>query len=247
MLKILQQRTAHLLSERQLRMAPSFAAEMNVRLSPVYVGQLELNDVPCPESEAREKKQNCSVTPTGGWFRIAWGNESFYFIFGQIAWKRVKAPVCQNRDRGIQADTAFAFRDQKPKEHTQSRRAGFGCGPTVLSVGLHSKVAQIGRVKLPRLCSEAVKQPADMDAISAESTLAGASQLAHPFTEVQEQDRVLRICNIIMEADDTHILQVSEKKTSAMELISICVAKVRACVTVQVATKPLNRLFGQIG
>jgi hypothetical protein len=54
-------------------------------------------------------------------------------------------------------------------------------GPRWIVVGLHDKLPQLYRVKPPRLVSEAVKQPADVDAEVVESRLASASQLAHPF------------------------------------------------------------------
>jgi len=116
-------------------------------------------------------------------------------------------------------------------------------GPRWIVVGLHDKLPQLYLVKPPRLVSEAVKQPADVDAEVVESRLAvGASIQIR-----QKQGRVLNGGSDIVRANDTLMLQVSQEEMFAMESKSVSVAKVDAWALPQVATKPLNRLFSQIG
>jgi hypothetical protein len=175
MFEILHQHAAYLVGQRQSRMAPSLSTNVNPGVLPVEVAQSKLNDVACPKSQPREKKQDRTIAPAHRRRQITRSDEAFHIVRVQIPWEGGKTPMRQNRDCSIQADSAFAFRDQKPKKHPKSGRALLGRRPAGLLTGFQDKLSQVPRIKLLGLLSQATEQLANVDTVVVKGSLAGAS------------------------------------------------------------------------
>jgi hypothetical protein len=211
MFEIFRQRAPYLVSQRQASMTASLSMDVNPRVLPVDVAQSELNDVAGPKPKPCKKKQNRTITCADRRRQIARSDQPFHVVLAQIPWEGGQTPVRQNRDCGIQAGSAFAFRDQKPKEHPKSGRALLSRGPAALLTGFHNKLPQVPCTKLFGLLSEPTEQLANMDAVIVKRRLADASQLAHPIAEVSEQWRVLDDARDSGATDDARISKVRKE------------------------------------
>src|ERR1035441_482026 len=93
----------------------------------------------------------------------------------------------EDGDGCIQTGSALAVGDKKAQEHAEGRGALLRRRPSTALTGIQDKLPQALSIKPVRIFSQALQQITDMGAVIIERGITGATLLAHPATERNQQ------------------------------------------------------------
>ena len=168
---IRKQRVTGVLGQGQHGLAPRLSTDIKHGSVPVNIGKTHGVDVPCPQSQPRQKQQDCAVAHPRG--TVTAGRDGALDILGRDVPRQGAQPPLRHRRHGRdQSSRHTVLRDQKAQIHAHRTSEPFGVMSRSVFHVLGQHPTEQCRIVGPRVVAESRQERCDQAdvAIYARST-----------------------------------------------------------------------------
>jgi hypothetical protein len=150
----------------------------------------------------------------------------------------------ENGDGCIQTGSALAVGDKKAQKHADNRGALLRRRPSTPLTRVQDKLPEALSIKPARIFSQALQQITHMGAVIIERGITGATLLAHPATERNQQGRIHNDLLYDSGSDEIGKPGIAEEQTRTLpEVTPMCAAVSWASASIQVLNKLIDHPF----